>query len=230
MKSKIFVVFLLLTVVFTACESSIFTKGLKEGTIHYEISYFESDKDNPLITLLPTTMTIKFKNNSSVGAIEGWLGVFKSSYISNYETKKNHSLLKVMDKKFNYETNFNEPNFGFDEMPGLNVEITNQTKVIAGYTCKRAIATYGKEKKDTFSVYYTNDILISNPNWNNPFKTIDGVLMEFQSSMRNVMMKCVAVKVENNDIADTEFQVPAGYKTVSRQEFEKVVSDLMKNN
>lgn len=226
----VFIIFLVVFINFQSCNSSFFKKGIKEGMIHYDITYFESDSENPLIALLPTTMTIKFKNNSSSGQIEGWMGIFKSSYISNFDKKINSSLLKVMDKKYNFEVKFGEPSFGFDDIPGLKIEHTKDVKVIAGYKCKRAKIIVEGAKPDTFSVYFTNDILIHNPNWNTPFKSIDGVLMEFQASMRNVRMKCVATKVEESKIPDTEFQVPAGYKTVNREDMEKVIGELMKNS
>lgn len=230
MKRHLFFISLIFILLFYSCNSSFFKKGIKEGVIHYDITYFESDGENPLIALLPTSMQIKFKNNSSCGQIEGWMGIFKSSYISNFDKKTNSSLLKVMDKKFNFEVKFGEPSYGFDEMPGVKIDITKETKMIAGYKCTRAKVTYGEAKKDTFSIFFTKDIIINNPNWNNPFKTIDGVLMEFQASMRNVRMKCVASKVEEVKVPDTEFQVPAGYRNVSREEMEKLIGDLMKNS
>lgn len=230
MKSVLFTASLIIFFVFQSCNITFFQKGIKEGTIHYDITYFVSDNENPLIALLPTTMTIKFKNNSSCGQIEGWMGIFKSSYISNFEKKTNSSLLKVMDKKYNFEVKFGEPSFGFDDIPGLKIIPTSDVKVIAGYKCKRAKITIEGAKLDTFSIYYTKDILINNPNWNNPFKSIDGVLMEFQASMRNIRMKCVASKVEGLKVPDSEFQVPAGYKTVNREDMEKVIGELMKNS
>ncbi|HBX49642.1 MAG: hypothetical protein A2275_11420 [Bacteroidetes bacterium RIFOXYA12_FULL_35_11] len=230
MKRFVFVFITLGLLVFFGCDSSIFKKGIDEGQITYNITYFQSDDENPLVSLLPTTMVIKFKDNSSIGIIEGWMGLFKSSYISNFKKKTNTSTFKVMDKKLAFETKFDEENFGFDPFPSLKIEHTTDEKMISGYKCKRAIATVGEEKKDTFSIYYTDDIKINNPNWNTPFKEIAGVLMEFQAGMRGVQMKCVACKVEDLEIKDEEFEIPANYKKVSKEEFEKVINDLMKNN
>ena len=212
MKRFVFVFITLGLLVFFGCDSSIFKKGIDEGQITYNITYFQSDDENPLVSLLPTTMVIKFKDNSSIGIIEGWMGLFKSSYISNFKKKTNTSTFKVMDKKLAFETKFDEENFGFDPFPSLKIEHTTDEKMISGYKCKRAIATVGEEKKDTFSIYYTDDIKINNPNWNTPFKEIAGVLMEFQAGMRGVQMKCVACKVEDLEIKDEEFEIPLAGK------------------
>ncbi|MBI5217456.1 MAG: hypothetical protein HY958_00810 [Bacteroidia bacterium] len=216
--------------IISACNSSVFKKGINEGVIHYNITYIKGDKDNPIIEILPEKTTIKFKNNSSCAQFKGFLGFFETTYISNFSKKTNSCLFKALDKKIHLETKFNEPSLGLDDLPNLKLQKTNDTKIIAGYKCKRVFASYGEAQKDTFSIYYTDDILIYNPNWNNPFKEIQGVLMEFRGGMMKIQMKCIASKVEEVKIADSEFQVPAGYKNVSREEFEKILNNLMKNN
>ena len=136
MKRFVFVFITLGLLVFFGCDSSIFKKGIDEGQITYNITYFQSDDENPLVSLLPTTMVIKFKDNSSIGIIEGWMGLFKSSYISNFKKKTNTSTFKVMDKKLAFETKFDEENFGFDPFPSLKIEHTTDEKMISGYKCK----------------------------------------------------------------------------------------------
>lgn len=209
---------------------AFFHKGLKEGEINYTIKYYENGKDDLFISLLPSSMKIKFKNKSSFGEMKAFWGIFKSNYISNYKTKTNSCLFNAMGQKLNLETKFEEPSLGFDELPGISIMKTKDKKLIAGYNCKKAIATYGSTKKDSIIIYYTEDILIYKPNWNNPFKEIDGVLMEFEAMMMGIRMKCTATKVDKVKVPDSDFEVPAGYTKVTKAEMENFINKLKVNN
>jgi len=69
-------------VIFYGCKSDSFSCKLSEGTIEYEMKYLQSEKENPLISLLPTTMTLKIKDDKSIQKVEGWMGVFQMAGIA----------------------------------------------------------------------------------------------------------------------------------------------------
>lgn len=223
----IFITFILLSVIVNSCEITGFSGKLNEGSIEYDIVYLQDEKQNPLISLLPTTMQLKFKNDLSVQKIEGWMGIFQMAGIADRENNKRDAFLKIMNEKYYYETTMDGSPFGFDEMEGIRIEPSDSTKTIAGYLCKSYDIFIKDSAGCVFSVYYTNEIELSNPNCNNPFNMIDGVLLEFQMSFQKIPMKLTAKKVVKEDIPDDEFKVPEGFAKVTKEKMQEVISNLM---
>ena len=108
----------------------------------------------------------------------------------------------------------------------MKIEITKETKDVAGYKCKKAIVTFVDETKQGFDLYYTNELKIKNSNWWTPFKEIDGVILEYQVSRYNIDMKLVAKEVEFTTIESAIFDVPKDYKMVTRKEIDEVFQNL----
>jgi len=209
-----------------SCKSGSKKSGIDEGKIEFEITYLDSERENPLIALLPTSMVLKFKNNSTVSNIEGFFGTFKLTYISDSQIGKNSSLLKVLDKKYMYQVDTTQPPFGYEAMRNINIVRTKNTKVVAGYKCQEAKFTCPEISKESMLIYFTDEIDIKNPNSNNPFKEIGGVLLEFQVKLNEINMKFTAKKVISEDVDDTEFEVPKGYTNVDKAEMEKIMESF----
>ncbi len=217
---KIAFLFLLFALISVRC-SSPFGSGMSEGTIVYEIYYLENEDDNPLISLLPKTMTLHFKNNNTVSKIEGYLGLFEFAFINNIEEQINATLLKILDKKFMYQTIPGKASFGYDQMQGVEIEMLNQTKIILGYNCQLARVIY--KNKVPFDMYFTHEINIEKPNQSNPFKKIDGVLLDFQIKLNNINMRLLAKSITEENISPKEFAVPPEYKKVSKDDMQKIM-------
>ena len=220
-------VFIVLLIFSFSCNVSDFSGKLSEGTIEYDIVYLQDEKDNPLISLLPVVMTLKFKDDLSIQKIEGWMGIFQMAGIADRGNNKRDAILKIMNEKYYYETTMDGPPFGFDEMPGIRVVPSDSTKTIAGYLCKCSNIYIGDSIDPVFSVYYTNEIQLSNPNCNNPFNMIDGVLLEFQMSFQKIPMRLTARKVTKEEIPDEEFVIPEGFSKVSKDKMQETISNLM---
>ena len=211
----------------TACENNPFAGKLDEGRITYTMKYFEDEGVNPLISLLPTEMIIEFKDNSYSQKIEGWMGIFSMAGIYNTKTKTNSALLKIMSDKFHYETGLDGESFGFDSLPKMKIEYTNETQVIAGYKCKKAKIIFEDSKIKNFDVFYTTEISIAKPNNHNPFNEIKGVLLKYQMGFQDIQMEVTATKVEETKISDTSFEIPANYEKVPIEKMQEVLDNLM---
>jgi len=209
-----------------SCKNSIFSGRISEGTIIYEISYLDDEKDNPLISLLPKEMTIKFKDNNSISYIEGFFGTFKLIYLTNYTEGKNSSILRILDKKYIYTVDTSQVPAGYNDMENLTIEKTDETIEIIGYDCNIAKCICPAISKDEILIYYTYDIKIENPNTNNPFKEIDGVLMGFQVKLAGINMKFIAKEVIKEVVDDSEFVIPEGFTSVSKTELEEVLQSF----
>lgn len=213
----------------TACENvqELFSDKIDEGFIEYDIVYLQDERENPLISLLPTTMQYKFRDNISVQKIEGWMSIFAMSGIADRNKNQSFALLKIMNEKYVYETNMSGPSFGFDEMPKFTIEHTDCTKVIAGMPCKKLNVVFESDTIPGFSIFYTDMIKLDNPNSHNPFTQVNWVLLEYQMSFQKIPMRLTATKILKEEVLDEEFQIPAGYESVSREKMQEVISNLM---
>jgi len=223
----LFGILFMLVFISNSCNSDTKSGQVSEGEILYRIEYLDSERDNPLIALLPTKMTTFFRENSSFTLIEGFFGTFKLGYILNFKDRVNCSMLQILDKKYMYQAGLTEMAFGYGKMEDLSIDFSEKTKKIAGYNCKHAIAVYNDDR-DTIQLYYTTDIALLHPNQNNPFNEINGVLMEFSVNLANINMKFVADKVVAKKVAWDVFKKPDGYLSVSESEMNKIVADFNK--
>ena len=208
------------------CNNTIDSGEISEGEIEYRVKYIEGDRNNLLIALLPSQVTTYFKENSSCTLIEGDLGLFKLAYILNGDKKKSYSLLQIIDKKYVYESNFGKPTFGYDRMDELNITYTDRTKKIAGYNGKHAMAIYNGSK-DTINLYYTDEIKLLHPNLNNPFKEINGVLLEFSVSLAGIEMQFTAQKVHSHSVKEERFELPDGYLLISEDQMNAEINKYL---
>jgi hypothetical protein len=216
---------ILFMVLICSCKENEQNKIINEGEIKYQIQYLDDEQINSLIPLLPNEVTTSFKNNSSRTIIEGLFGTFKLIYVINESSKSNLTLLQILDKKYVYPSGMDEMAFGYKEMKKVKIQYTNKLKKIAGYKCKHAKAIFENGIMDTIDIYYTNDIALFNANLNNPFKEINGVLMEFSVNLVDINMKFTAKKVIDKKIDDKLFILPKGFVKISENKMHELISN-----
>ncbi len=212
---------------FSSCSTDSFSGKLDEGTIEYEIKYLQDEKQNPLISLLPTTLSFKIKEGNSIQKIEGWMGVFQMAGIAKREENYKSAYLKIMGEKYVFETTMDGPSFGFDDYPKMKLIPSDSTKIIAGYKCKAYDVYLNDSTKSAFTIFYTNDIKLDNPNCTNPFQEVKGLLLQYQMNFQKIPMKLTAKKIIKEDISDDEFMVPDGFQKVSKEKIQEVINNLM---
>jgi GLPGLI family protein len=216
---------LFILVVLQVCSCSDNTNGkISEGVIDYDIEFLDNKENNPIILSLPREMSTMFKDNSTYTLIEGFLSTFKLVYITNSKTNKNYTLFQMMDKKFYHQVDANQLAFGYQNMKNLEIVPTNIKKDILGFKCKKAIAHFPGSGHEDIEIYYTKEINVKNPNRNNPFHQIDGVLMEFTVNMLGINMKIRAKNVSRKKISAELFEIPDDFKSVSIKELEDIIN------
>jgi GLPGLI family protein len=224
MKKRLFISLIgfVYILIFIGCGQSD-DKFISEGAIEYTASVV--DQNNPMASLAPSKMTIKFKNNKSNAEMSAGMGLFSTSFISNPEAKTMTQLVKLLNKKFSLvhdEAKIKKEN---DDFP-LEITPSKETKLIAGYKCEKAHIKLNGEDPTEFDIYYTKDLGIKNPNFANPFYKIDGVLMEYQMKKFGLEMKFTAKSVKKEDIDDATFDLPADYKPISEKEMNELFQSL----
>lgn len=223
---KISVFISLLAFLLSGCELRFGKKGIKEGKIVYNIEYLQNESENPLISLMPSHLDMVFKSNTVKMEVEGWMGVFKSSFIRQYPQESSITVFKMMNKKYYYKSTGKTDFMGMNSYQDMQIVFDDTEKKIVDFNCKHAKVSI-PSKKISFDVFYTNEIDIQSPNSSTPFQNIPGVMLEFQIEIQGIPMKLHAKEILEIEIPDTDFSIPAGYQEVSKETIDDLIKELI---
>jgi len=204
-------------------------RHLREGEIHYNITYLESKLGKIPVELLPKEMTMKFRNDGVVTEIGGIFGYFSISNVTNVKKSDNLTYLKVMNKKFYFEGKSGEIAPGFQKMTDIDIEYVNGNKEICGFLCEQALVKLPEIDDEPVPVFFTREIDIKDPNSATPYQEIDGVLLEFYLTLSNLKMKLVAQNVYSKSVSDRKFDRQTDYLRISKPTMESILDSLMVN-
>ncbi|MEJ5265898.1 MAG: hypothetical protein WHT29_11335 [Bacteroidales bacterium] len=210
---------------FVACREGENAHQL-QGIIEYDVTYLSNRSSMPT-NLLPHKIVLKFKGSKNITTIEGFMGMFALSNISDLRKGRNITLLKVMDKKLCYVGERNEVPFFFEYMKEFDIKYESDTMRIAGFNCKKALINFSDTLQKAFELYYTNDLPIDKPNRLTPFKDIDGLLIAFNIQLPNIEMRVTAVRYRPVVVTGDIFEVPDGYKKVSKRQMLSIINKLL---
>ena len=227
MINRLLIVILLVFIALYSCEKKQQKDRIKEGYIEYDIDYLDESMDSFMKGLLPKKMVIKFKDNNTINKIEGFSGIVSFTHIQNYRERKNITLVKVLNKKYMYIEKINDKSLFFEDLPGLKIEEQDTIVEICGFKSKKAKIVVPDPNVKPFYIYYTDDIIINNVNAQTPFKSIDGVLLEFQIKLYDMPMKLTAKKIQAAEIPSEDFEIPEGYESINKKTMAEII-DLLK--
>jgi GLPGLI family protein len=203
-----------------SCEEILRGIGTSEGYIEFDISYPKiSSENNEFEGLMPSTMVYKFKDEKSSYTFVAGMGVFKATFISDSKKREIVHLIKLLNKKYGLKLNEKDALEMSQDIKNVKLNFTDETKEIAGYNCKKVdVEVLYEGSVEKFSVFYTDEIKVKNPNWSTPFHEIEGVLMEYQFYRFDFLMKFTAKKVVKADVEDSEFEFPNEYQKITIEE------------
>ncbi len=200
--------------------NTLFSQAINQGKVVYSISYPESNYDKQAIDMMPTEAVMYFKDNNSRMEIQMGMGMSMVT-ISDSRAKTTTVLMDILGNKTAMKMTEDDIKKEARQNGEFEVLKTEETKTIAGYSCKKAIVTLGE--KNSFNVWYTNDIKANNSNWNNQFKNIDGFLMEFRMDQSSGLSMLMTAKTISNDNVPVDlFDVPSDYKVMTKDEMIKM--------
>ena len=189
-----------------------------EGVITYNITYPDSKLTESQLQMVPKVFTVSVKGTKARTELSMSTG--NQISIIDYNDKTVTNLINIMGQKFAIKKTSQDIEKEIAEEPVAKVDVTNETKNIAGYTCKKAIITTVEDgEKTTLEVFFTTEIGGKGINFDNSlYKDIDGVMMEFLEKTPQVMMKFSASSVEKKSVAMKDFEIPADYKLTTEEE------------
>ncbi len=116
--------------------------------------------------------------------------------------------------KFCYEGSRDNSLPGFLAMGGLRYKDTGKKSVICGFHRKESLV-FLKGSDKPYSIWYTDEMKVRNPNQLTPFFEVDGVLMSFFYVIGTAEMKFTAQEVYMKSVPDKNFEKKKNYKVVT---------------
>jgi len=213
------------------------TKKLKEGVAEFNITYPSLTPEmKQMEGVLPKDMTIQFKNDQSRVEMSTPMGT--TVVIGNNIKKDVTVLMDLMGQKIAFNQSQEELSKKEAELkkggkiPEYTVIDSKETKVIAGYKCKKSVVQYTNDgKKEEMVCYYTEDLpKISSGTDNLALNEIKGFLMEYNISQNGIQMRVVAKSIKSKKVEDSVFLIPNDYKVMTQEEISDIMNGVGKNN
>jgi len=189
-----------------------------EGVITFKISYPDNKFSESQLAMFPKVLTVSIKGSKSRTDLQ--MSGMNTVEITDYTDKTKVALLNMMGQKYAIKQTSAEIEKEMTQSGIPTVEVSNETKVIAGYTCKKAVITVNDDGlKSTYEVYYSGELGSKMANFDNPwYKDIDGVLLEFMLKNREINMKFTATSVEKKSLPAKDFEIPSDYTPTTQDE------------
>jgi hypothetical protein len=189
-----------------------------DGVITYKITYPDSKFTEAQLSMAPKMMTVSIKGSKARTEMNVGGGLVVE--ILDYVAKTKVALINMMGQKFAIKSNAEEIEKENAGQPKGTVTITNETKNIAGYNCKKAIVTSDDDGvKSTFEVWFTDEIGGKDANFDNPlYKDINGVMLEFILKTPQASMKLSATSIDKKAVPAKDFEIPSDYTLTTQDE------------
>ncbi len=195
-----------------------------EGKILFEVSFLNLP-DPQMASMFPNEAVSYFKNNKSRMEMSMMMGS-RTVTISDGNTKSAVTLMDLMGQKYAIDNSSSKTSEEQKKMmDATTVTITNETKKIAGYTCKKAIIVIlpTASNKDTLNMemWFTNELSINKNFVASSMNKIDGAVLEFTIKQNKMDIKLSAKSVVKQSVEDSLFLIPADYKKTTSEEMMK---------
>ena len=103
----------------------------------------------------------------------------------------------------------------------IKFEFTNEVKMIAGYSTRKAIANMADGK--SFVVYYTPDLIPANKEYDATFINLPGLAIQYEIESGKMKFKYTLAKISYDPVLVSLFDYPAsGYRIITYDENQKL--------
>lgn len=217
MKKLLFALSFIMCIVI-ASSTAVMSGKPFEGVITFKISYPDNKFSESQLAMFPKVLTVSIKGSKSRTDLQ--MSGMNTVEITDYTDKTKVALLNMMGQKYAIKQTSAEIEKEMTQSGIPTVEVSNETKVIAGYTCKKAVITVNDDGlKSTYEVYYSGELGSKMANFDNPwYKDIDGVLLEFMLKNREINMKFTATSIEKKSLPAKDFEIPSDYTPTTQDE------------
>lgn len=207
----------LLAFALIACLNVFAQSPIKEGTAKYKIDYDLDADGQEMKAMLPTDMTMYFKGDKFVVETTG--GMMDQKAITDSKKQETVLLMDMMGNKIAMKITKEDIEKQKNKNGKPKIEITSETKKIAGYDCKKAIAKM--DDGTSVEIWFTKDIPVNN-SFKEGYEGIDGMMMEYSVPQKMFTMKMTCTEVKSDKVDDKIFEIPSDYKMMTQEELMKM--------
>ena len=209
--NQLYCILALVMITFVGCTGSEDNR-MSEGIIEYDVTY-PYFKDPFMKTLLPSKMTLEFKDGIYKNTIEK--SMFGTTLISNCRDS-----VLIMTFHFGKKQYYAELDAALtDTMIQKNgipdIIKLKATDSVAGILCEKYMGVFDN-LNDGYDgeVFETTEIGLEGSNWCNPYRELDGVLMGYEIDQFGLQMRFKATQITDTIVNDSIFNIPSNYKKV----------------
>lgn len=190
-----------------------------EGVITYEISYDNLPKEMAEYeSMLPKESISTIKGHMYKMEQPSTMGMKQVTIMDN-EAESGILLMEMMGKKSAIVLDKESREKFEKDQPEPEITYVDETKEIAGYTCKKALVQMPESQgSGSLEVYYTDKILDLDMN---QVKGLKGFPLQYTANTGQFLMTMTAQSVDKKKISEEEFVVPEGYEHITMEEFQK---------
>lgn len=197
-----------------------------EGKIVFSIQ-FPSMNDPQTAAMLPKEAVAYFKGTKSRMEMNMMMGM-KNVTIGDGATGISTVLMDMMGQKYAITSDNSDKAEDAKELEKkTKVTITNETKMIAGYKCTKALVEFPDAKDDKktqqISLWFTKDLVTYNNYGAGPMRKIEGAVLEFSMGEGMQAMILSAKEVVAQAVDAQKFVIPEGYKKMTQEEMQKMM-------
>lgn len=191
-------------------------KKITEATISYDIVIISDNTTPKAADLLDgATSVIYLKGNSSRSEMISSLGT--QSTIIDGKTGKVTVLKDYGEQKYMITmtpANWKASNKKYE---GVSFVYANEFKTIAGYNCQKAVGTLGDG--NTFTVYFTKDLVPVNKDFQYLNKNLPGLAMQYEANIGSLKVIYTVANINFNLVPAAKFDLPtSGYRVMTYEE------------
>lgn len=211
---------MLLTMLFTAFVSAEAQRNIAEAAIEYDMK-IQTGNNTPQSgdALTNAKTTIYLKGNNSRIEMSSVLGreiTIHNSKSDNAVILKEFSGQKLMITltRENWLAKNNIYN-------NIKFELTGETKTIAGYNTRKAIAKMADGK--TFEVYYAPELVPANKEYDLTFNNLPGLAVQYEIESGKMKFRYTLTKINYDPVPVSLFEFPvSGYRVMTYEENQKL--------
>lgn len=204
-----------MVIIAVSVSDAVAQKQVNEVTLNYKISIESSGKTQVGSNLDGASYTVYIKGGESRSEMLSSLGAESNLYDS--KSGKGFILKEYSGQKLMItltRDNWAQKNQYFQSM---NFTIDNVEQTIAGFKCKKATAKTNDGK--TVVVYYMPDITTANKDYNNAFKQLPGIPVQYELESGKLKFTYTLTGISYDPVSESKFDVPkSGFRVMTYDE------------
>lgn len=226
--SKLLIVILLASPVWSGCGTHLLDSRTGEGTIEYELTFPDQDPDDIMAGMLPERTVLSFSKDRQSTELSAGMGIFRTTLVTDDKEKCIDYHLSLMSKRLVAHLLPRDLTLFNKTSGNATILFTEDTDTIAGYPCRRALAVFDNIDEPEIEIWYTDRIDLKDPNWFGPFAQVPGVLLRYEIVQYGMRMRLNAVAITPGKVDQAKFNVKENFQKVGpdvlHQELAEVLS------